>query len=102
MSEPTVFTLAICLFPVVTASDFVGPLELFSFLYPETLATGLFGTSSYAIKPTFLSIDKNPVRTSSAFTIVPTKTYEETKSEQYDILLVPGGEFMLFVRFGLF
>ena len=82
--------MAVCLFPGVTVLDFTGPMELFSFLYPNRLARSSFGPSPYTISATYLSISKEPVVSTSELVILPNKTYGEAV-EQYDILVVPGG-----------
>ena len=87
--EKTLLRLVVCLFPDVCALDFVGPMELLSFLFPAYVDAG-FGTFSHTVEVTYASISKNPVRTGSALTILPDKSYDEA-TEQFDVVLVPGG-----------
>ena len=86
-NETKLLRVVVCLFPNVTALDFVGPMELLSFLIP---ANARFGPYPYAIDVTHASISKDPVRAGSALTMVPDTSYEEA-TEQFDIILVPGG-----------
>lgn len=87
-----VLSIAVCLFPGVTALDFVGPMELLGFLTPQVIAMKLLPTQApYVFETTYLSVSKDLVRASPGFDILPAKTYDEA-TEQFDILLVPGGE----------
>ena len=92
MSGPTVLTLGVCIYPDVCTLDFIGPMELFSFLYPQSLATRPFGVvSPYAIEATYVSVSKDPVVTTTGTVILPSLAYQDV-IEQFDILLVPGCE----------
>ena len=91
MSEPIPLRVAVCLFPLVASLDFVGPMELLSFLFPEHIKMGLTPPPPYSITATYIHVTKEPVVASCGIAIVPAKTYEEA-TEQYDILLVPGGQ----------
>ena len=95
MSQPTVLRLAVCLFPNgVAALDFTGPMELFAFLAPEFQATGFFPSSPIHIHADYLCVSKEPVRATIGTKIIPDNSYPEV-TEQYDILLVPGGSSFL-------
>lgn len=63
------------LFPGITQLDLTGPAEVFA--AARDVAVNLFWK------------DKNPVRTNSGWSIVPTATYDE--APQLDVLCVPGG-----------
>lgn len=93
---PTSLSLAVCLFPIVCPSDYQGPIELLSFISPGTLeniAPQL--TSSVSIEVTYLGVTTDPIRGSSGPLLVPTKAYGDVKdAEQFDIILVPGGNIL--------
>jgi len=98
MSATNILRLAVCLFPVVTALDFVGPVEVFSFLIPEVIKR--VGVDTYPEKPrytldvTYLAYDLDPMTTAATGPgLLAQRTYEElnNSSEQFDILLIPGG-----------
>ncbi|PSR74737.1 hypothetical protein PHLCEN_2v9616 [Hermanssonia centrifuga] len=80
-------SLAVCLFPGVCVLDFAGPMELLSFISPKILASGLMTYETpYTIEPVYLSVSKEPV-------VAVSGMYDEVKAdEQFDILLVPGGD----------
>ncbi|KAJ3528597.1 hypothetical protein NM688_g7976 [Phlebia brevispora] len=85
-------TLAICLFPEVTALDYMGPMELFAFISPPTTASKFIPADmkpAVHFAPTYLYISKEHIPTQSGVRIVPEKTYEEV-TEQFDIIMVPG------------
>ena len=89
---PTTLSLAVCLFPGVTALDFAGPMEVLCFLTSPVIAAGFLPTTpAYLIEPIYLSTSKDPVTVPAGFTILPAKSYDEV-TEQYDVLLVPGGD----------
>ncbi|KAJ3528596.1 hypothetical protein NM688_g7977 [Phlebia brevispora] len=84
-------TIAVCLFPEAAALDFVGPMELLSFLTPRVLALKLLPISPpFGFEPAYLSTSKGPLEFYGGLQVLPTKTYDEV-TEQFDILLIPGG-----------
>jgi hypothetical protein len=102
MSEAATNTLrlAVCLFPIVTALDFIGPVEVFSFLIPKVIER--VGVDTYPEKPrytldvTYLAYDLDPMTTAATGPgLLAQRTYEELNDssihEQFDILLIPGG-----------
>lgn len=94
MPEHTVLRLAVCIYPDVCSLDFVGPMELFSFLFPQALATRPYGViSPYAIQVSYMSVSRDPVVSTTGTVVLPSISYQEV-SEQFDILLVPGCEYL--------
>jgi len=84
--------LAVCLFPAVTALDFQGPIELLGFLSPESLKRRFTNPPSHSIETTYLSHNLDLVKPSSGPLIQPNASYSDSgPSNQYDIILVPGG-----------
>lgn len=93
---PSTLSLAVCLFPVVCPTDFQGPIELLSFLSPESLSRDFSPiASSLTVEVTYLAVTKDAVKGSSGPLLLPDKAYEDVKDgEQFDIILVPGGMFL--------
>lgn len=93
-------TLAVCLFDNVTALDFQGPMESIGSLAPSMIFNppeiiGSIG-SKVAVDAVYLGPTADPVRPVTGPLMTPTRTYDEVKEdEQFDILLIPGGEFTL-------
>ena len=96
MSDVPVLSLALCLFKGVTALDFQGPIELFSFISPENLAKGYIpGKPAFAIEPVYFAVSMDPVQPDAGPTLNPTRTYDSVKpGEQFDIILIPGGMYL--------
>lgn len=94
MSITTPLRIAICLFPQVTALDYAGPIEVFSFLHPELIQQ--IGSQypeypRYSIEATFLSYTLDPIKPKGLGpSSLPDATYDQ-EHDQFDILLVPGG-----------
>ncbi|KAI0696700.1 class I glutamine amidotransferase-like protein [Cytidiella melzeri] len=90
---PTPLSLAVCLFPRVTPSDYQNTIELFSFLSPQVVASGLYSTPpDVTIEATYLGVTSEPIHGDSGPRLLPNKTYGDVKEgEQFDIILVPGG-----------
>lgn len=90
----TKLRLAVCLFPDVTALDFIGPVEALAFLHPtkiEQARSKLPEIPAYSIEATFLSYTLDPIRpTALGPNFLANSTYDQ-EHEQFDILLVPGG-----------
>ena len=91
----TTLKLAICFFPEVTALDYKGPMELFGFLSQSDLALRYVPSAPYGIKATYVAYTKDPLSPVSGPRLVPDTTYEEAINEQFDILLIPGGKYLL-------
>lgn len=93
------FTLAVCLYDGVTALDFAGPTELLTArstynrtTWPQYLEA-LPDASDLIIDATYIAFTLDPLRSTSGMSIAPDKTYKDViGKEQFDILLVPGGE----------
>lgn len=89
---PAKLSLAVCLFPLVTPSDYQGPIELLTFLSEWSIENNLFPTElPVIIDVTYLAATMDPVKGASGPLILPTKTYADADGEQFDILLIPGG-----------
>ena len=96
LEEMPQLSLAVCIFPIVCPTDFQGPVELLSFIDPETVARGglLPSVPDTTIKVTFVGVTSDPVKGSSGPKLQPDRTYSDIKEgEQFDIILVPGGWF---------
>lgn len=90
MSE--VLSLAVCMFTHVTALDFQGPVELFSFVAPEAVARLQPNIPAYSIATSFLAPSMDLVQPDAGPRLAPTRTYASVQpGEQFDIILVPGG-----------
>ncbi|TDL26224.1 class I glutamine amidotransferase-like protein [Rickenella mellea] len=86
-------SLAVCLFPSVTALDYQGPIEVLGFLTPENLEKRKLKTPACTLTVTYLSHTLDPVVPTSGPATLPQLTYDDALKQkiQYDILLVPGG-----------
>jgi len=92
----TTLQLAVCLYPEVTSLDYQGPIELFGLISPGNLEKVSFFEKppAYAIQPTYLSHNLDPVSPASGPQIIPTATYASVVDTiQYDIILVPGSPY---------
>ena len=94
MPGPTELTIAVCLFPNLTALDYQGPVELFGFLKKEELSLwGLPSTPKHTLRITYLSHTLDPVPLKAGPDAMPQETYRNIidNNRQFDIFLVPGG-----------
>jgi len=94
MSDRKELSIAVCLFPNVTALDYQGAIELLGFLKTETLEKkSLSPSPKVSLRFTFLSHTLDPVPLSSGPDALPQGTYREVinNNQQFDIFLVPGG-----------
>ena len=94
MSDSRELTIAVCLFPDLTALDYQGPVELLGFLKQENIISRRFPTvPKYTLRITYLSHTLDPVPSSPGPDAVPQETYRNTidNNNQFDIILVPGG-----------
>lgn len=93
----TTLKVAVCLFTDVTNLDFVGPVELLSFLSPEPIKHGYI-KSDLMLEPTYFHYDNKPFRGSHVGPLVtPDRAYDDLKDgEQFDIILIPGGMVLLY------
>jgi hypothetical protein len=94
----SVLSLAVCLFDGVCTTDFQGPIELLGFISPKALQSKRRPIDSqYAIDTTYLAPSIDPVKTMAGPALVPTRTYASVVTdEQFDIIVVPGGESLSF------
>jgi len=97
MSTIPTLRLAVCLYPELTPLDFVGPAEVFVLLAPKNVkahAELYPALPSVQIEPTYFSHNLEPVVGDAGPGFNPQRTYGEVleKFEQYDLILVPGGE----------
>jgi putative intracellular protease/amidase len=99
---PEQLRLAVCLFPGVTVLDYQGPMELLGALSKKVLENLMMASvfsemPKYSINVEYLAATMEPVEPMSGPSVVPERTYDEliASKEQYDILLVPGGEAIL-------
>ncbi|KAI0785631.1 class I glutamine amidotransferase-like protein [Abortiporus biennis] len=95
----TTLKIAVCLFPLVTASDYQGPIDLLGFL-DKNMAPGSHfpeldfnPTPKYNFEIIYLASTKDSVKPDAGPRVVGDETYEDIlkKKEQFDILLIPGG-----------
>lgn len=92
---PQTLKIAVCLFKGVTTLDYLGSMELLGFLAPNPLPPF---SESVAVNITYLANTKEAVEPGSGPRFIPDATFEDAKrSEQFDILFVPGGTRSLFV-----
>lgn len=100
MAETKTLRLAVCLFPNVTSLDFIGPVEIMSFLDPARVERS--GTAfpikqlPYHITTEYLNHTVDPVTPmAKGPELVTQRTYayfnDSQNREQFDILLIPGG-----------
>lgn len=95
MSNITILRLAVCLYPGVDTLDFQGSIEMFSFISLKNQHRTDLGDSlpPLAIEPEYLSHSLEPVEPHCGPLLLPSGTYDDVKEgDQYDILLIPGGE----------
>ena len=90
---PTPLTLAVCLFPLVGATDFQGSIELFTFLSPKRSGSGVFSKPPpFTIEVTYFGVTKDPIEPASGPNFLVNRTYDDLKEgEQFDVIFVPGG-----------
>ncbi|KAL4254999.1 Class I glutamine amidotransferase-like protein [Abortiporus biennis] len=95
----TTLKIAVCLFPLVTASDYQGPIDLLGFL-DKNMAPGSHfpeldfnPTPKHNFEIIYLASTKDSVKPDAGPRVVGDETYEDIlkKKEQFDILLIPGG-----------
>ncbi|KAL0575619.1 hypothetical protein V5O48_006344 [Marasmius crinis-equi] len=98
MSSPApptkVYRMAVCLFPLVTMTDFQAPVELLgAFSTPNRKVFGHLYSSlpDCAIDPEYLSHTLEPVAPAAGPAVNPTMTYEDAMKVDFDIIFVPGG-----------
>lgn len=94
MSDLKELSIAVCLFPNVTALDYQGPVQLLGFLKTEALEKRYFTPSpKHSLRFTFLSHTLDPVSPDSGPDVIPQGTYRDVinNNQQFDIFLVPGG-----------
>ena len=97
-TTPTLLKLAVCLFPGLTVLDFIGPMTVLKILESrniETLKASYPMSPRVQIETTHFSHNRAPVVGDVGPELTPQRTYEEVLEnfEQYDLILVPGGEF---------
>ncbi|KAJ7593981.1 class I glutamine amidotransferase-like protein [Mycena floridula] len=96
--ELKVYTLAVCLFPNVTALDYQGPIELLSSFSTHVrdlakqfnLGAYYEKAPNFVIEPIYLSHTLDPIKPLAGPRVVPDQTYESLK-DQVDLILIPGG-----------
>ncbi|KAF4581478.1 hypothetical protein EYR40_009764 [Pleurotus pulmonarius] len=95
--NPITLRLAVCLFEDVTSLDYQGPIALFGCIEPEFFNTylqdlPLSAELKYLLEIEYLAHSLEPVKSSPGPAVVPSRRYDEVAaSEQFDILMVPGG-----------
>ncbi|KAJ7200698.1 class I glutamine amidotransferase-like protein [Mycena rebaudengoi] len=93
--------IAVCLFQRVTMLDYQGPVELLGILSPknrERALAGLTNTKFYSgpltdlptFELTYLSHTLDPVEPTAGPPVLPSLKYDDA-TEQFDIILIPGG-----------
>lgn len=92
--------LAVCLFPDLTLLDVAGPVQVFAMLEPKNIKaySAMFPTfPPVQVETTYFSHNQEPVVGDAGPGLVPQKTYGEVLDnfKQYDIVLVPGGVYLL-------
>ncbi len=96
--SPTILRLAVCLFEDVTSLDYQGPIALFGCMEPDFVNKYLQDLPSsaglkYLLEIVYLAHSLGPVKSSPGPPVVPSRRYDDiTGSEQFNILLIPGGE----------
>ena len=100
MSTVPTLRLAVCLFPDLTLLDFIGPVQVFGLLqqkFIKALATLYPAPPTLQLEATYFSHDLTPVVGDVGPALIPQKTYKEVLEnfEQYDLILIPGGESQL-------
>ena len=86
------YSLAVCLFHQATALDYQGPLEILEFLKADNPSPVTEEPLPVTLTIDYLGPVKEPLSLNRGPSAMPTRTYKEAASDQYDILLVPGGE----------
>jgi putative intracellular protease/amidase len=97
-AAPPPLKLAVCLFPNLTVLDFMGPVTVLRILESRNIQAHL---GSYPTLPpvqietTYFSHNRAPIVGDVGPELIPQRTYGEVLEnfEQYDLILVPGGEF---------
>ncbi|KAF7315676.1 DJ-1 protein-PfpI domain-containing protein [Mycena indigotica] len=85
-------TVAVCLFPRVTTTDYQGPVELLGLLSAQKVKPPILAKNApnFTIDITYLSHTLEPVQPIVGPRVQPDRTYDDAQ-EQFDIILVPGG-----------
>ncbi|CAE6478757.1 unnamed protein product [Rhizoctonia solani] len=98
MSEPKVLSLAVVLYPGINIVDYQGPMELLETAGTKSrmgaLVTSLPGVPKPKVKfeTEYLAETHDPITPMAGARVLPTKTFSEVASNQFDIILVPGGD----------
>jgi hypothetical protein len=99
--------MAICLVPFTTSLDFIGPMDVLGLLVQQNIdglnQAGFLPQKldpAVRIEPTYFSVSKDPVVVSAGPLVHADKTYDGDGLGQYDIILIPGGEYRLLGRSG--
>ncbi|CAE6432240.1 unnamed protein product [Rhizoctonia solani] len=89
----TTWKFGVVLFPKLVTLDFQGPMELLGLLAKGSMTqtNPAWPYSPYEFEIDYLAESLDPVIPGVGPTIIPTKTFSQVNSTQYDIILVPGG-----------
>ncbi|KAJ1305496.1 hypothetical protein OPQ81_000503 [Rhizoctonia solani] len=97
MSDPKVFSVAVVLYPNNALLDFQGPMELLETASLNSASGAFFEAlpgfpkPNVKFEPEYVAETREPIRGVSGPPIIATKTINEVRSKQFDILLIPGG-----------
>lgn len=74
------------------SSSFTGPMELLSFAISGSFVSDMLGVSPKRyFEVEYVAETHEPIATLGGPRVLPTKTFEEVASKQFDIILIPGG-----------
>ncbi|KAF8598688.1 class I glutamine amidotransferase-like protein [Ceratobasidium sp. AG-I] len=90
---PKTYSIAVVLFPLVTYLDVQGPIEQFSFAEPNSYIKLRAGwpAPDCEFELDFVAESRDPITPGGGAKVLASKTFDEVKDRQYDILFVPGG-----------
>lgn len=88
MALPRHLKFGVVLFPQNFPLDWVGPTDILNTLRPSRTALPDLDLS---ISLTLLAESLDPVQTSGGWSVVPQKTFDQAREEEWDGILVPGG-----------
>ena len=81
--------IAITIFPEAMALDWVGPLDILNTLSRDESSKP---ASIPSVKITIVGDALTPIKQSNGMMITPEITFETAKSQEWDAVLVPGGQ----------
>lgn len=81
-------------------SSFTGPMELLSFAQSGSFAFSIPGVPQpgHLFEIEYVAETHDPIVPIGGPRVLPSKTFDEVASKQFDIILVPGGNFGVYIH----